>query len=352
MKKSLLFLVLFLTVLCVRAQPLGYYANALGKNGVLLQTSLKNIIDNHSMKTYPLWSYFSNTDNKGSNKIWDMYSDKPVGTASYTYTIGQDQCGQYNSEGDCYNHEHVWPKSYYNDASPMESDLHHIVPTDGWVNNKRAAFPLGDVNNTSYTSSNGTKLGTSATYAGYNGNVFEPIDEFKGDFARMVFYTSTRYKGEDNSWNNWEMASGAVLTADAAAILLQWHNADTVSQKEIDRNNAIYTIQGNRNPFIDYPVFADCIWGTSDCQPLDVADVIFYGVKVFPNPVTDQLQIILPSSLKQRDFKFEVYNSFGQKVISTSQAEINISQLSVGFYTLRLSTLERYKSFSFVKKQN
>ena len=277
-----IFSILFiLSLLCLRlsAQPPGYYTSALGKNGALLKTALHNIIDNHSAQSFPLWIYFSNTDNKGGNIIWDVYSDVPGGTPSYTYQIGADQCGVYNSEGDCYNHEHLWPKTYFNDASPMNSDLHHIYPTDGWVNNKRGNFPFGNVSSTSYTSSNGSRTGSSNTYLGYTGNVFEPIDSFKGDIARVIFYMSTRYEGEDNAWNNWAMANKAVLTNDAVQLLMQWHKNDLVSQKEIVRNNTVYAVQNNRNPFIDYPVFVDCIWGTTDCTPLSTQNVLLPSVK-------------------------------------------------------------------------
>lgn len=350
MKKILIVLILVYSTVGLQAQPPGYYATALGKNGAQLQTALKNIIDNHSSLTYPLWSAFSSTDNKGGNTLWDMYSDVPGGTPSYTYTIGSDQCGQYNSEGDCYNHEHVWPKTYYNDNTPMNSDLHHVIPTDGWVNNKRGNFPIGDANSGGYSSSNGTKTGTSNSYTGYSGNVFEPIDEYKGDFARMYFYTSTRYKGEDAGWKNWEMANGAVLSADAIKLLLQWHHDDTVSQKEIDRNNAIYSIQGNRNPFIDYPVFADCIWGTTDCTPLDVEDVLFLGVELFPNPANESLQINLPGSFDKQNVRFEVYNAFGQKVLESNRYFISTSNLSPGFYTLKIIAKEKSSILSFIKK--
>ena len=354
MKKVIFILFIFLSV-SLSAQPPGYYNNALGKNGVQLQSALKNIIDNHAMQSYPLWSAFPSTDNKGGNVLWDMYSDVPGGTSSYTYTLGTDQCGQYNSEGDCYNHEHVWPKTYFNDVLPMNSDLHHIIPTDGWVNNKRANFPLGNASGQGWTGSNGSKTASSNSYSGYTGNVFEPIDEYKGDFARMFFYMSTRYMGEDNSWKNWEMANKAVLTSDAVQLLMQWHSDDTVSQKEIDRNNAIYAIQGNRNPFIDYPIFADCIWGTTDCTPLSTENFLQVQLKVFPNPSEDKLSIEIPKRFQSQSIDVAIYNTLGQLLIRSSELEINIEQLPAGVYSLQVGIdAERNPGhriqLSFIKK--
>ncbi len=348
--KKLLFIFCCFFYTTLAAQPPGYYTSALGKNGVQLQSALKNIIDNHSIQSYPLWSAFLSTDNKGSNILWDMYSDVPGGTSSYTYTLGADQCGQYNSEGDCYNHEHVWPKTYFNDVTPMNADLHHIIPTDGWVNNKRSNFPMGTATGQGWTGTNGSRTGTSNSYSGYNANVFEPIDEYKGDIARMYFYMSTRYMGEDNSWKNWEMANKAVLTSDAVQLLMQWHSSDTVSQKEIDRNNAIFAIQGNRNPFVDYPIFADCIWGTTDCTPLDLHDIVQSQIKVFPNPSSGIIQIELPVALQHKEIIFEVYDVTGKKILTSNQAVLNTSSLVKGFYALRLYTTETSYATHFVKK--
>ena len=278
-----LFLVLLIISQHTSAQ---YYNSAFGKNGSILKTALYNIIKGHTVGTYSdLWTSFYTTDNKGGNDVWDIYSDIPGGTPPYLYTLGTNQCGTYNSEGDCYNREHTWPSTYFGGVPPMYTDLQQIFPTDGWVNNKRGNFPYGKVNSVSWTSDNGSKTGTSTTYAGYTNDVFEPIDSFKGDLARVYFYMSTRYEGEDAGWTNWEMANGSVLKSEAITLLLNWHQLDPVSQKEIDRNNAVFTIQGNRNPFIDYPQFAECIWGSADCSSLAVSSNMFNQyIQVYPNP--------------------------------------------------------------------
>jgi hypothetical protein len=75
-------------------------------------------------------------------------------------------------------------------------------------------------------------------------------------------------------------------------MLLEWHHLDPVSKKEIDRNNAVYALQGNRNPFIDRPQFADCIWGTSDCSATYVTGTDKdAAIDIYPNPVSDNLTV-------------------------------------------------------------
>ncbi len=139
----------------------------------------------------------------------------------------------------------------------MYSDLFHLYPTDGWVNNKRENYPFGTTASPSWTSTNGSKLG-ACSYTGYSGTVFEPINAYKGDFARSYFYMAVRYYGEDSAWPGSDMVTGSQPKAWALKMLMEWDMSDPVSQKERDRNNVVYTIQGNRNPFID---------NTSLCQP-------------------------------------------------------------------------------------
>jgi hypothetical protein len=120
-------------------------------------------------------------------------------------------------------------------------------------------YPYGEVDSPEWTSLNGSKRGVNVS-PGYTGIVFEPIDAFKGDIARTYFYMSTRYDGEDAGWPGSDMTDGAELRPWAADMLLRWHNEDPVSQKERDRNAAVYAIQQNRNPFIDRPVFAPLLF--------------------------------------------------------------------------------------------
>jgi len=241
--------------------PNGYYDPAAGLSGPTLQQALHDIIDNHNAQSYSaLWTAFQTTDVKPNGKVWDMYSDIPGGTPPYEYTFGSDQCGNYSGEGSCYNREHSWPKSWFNNGTPMYTDLFHLVPTDGYVNSQRSNYPYGEVSNPTWISQNGSKRGP-CSYPGYSGTVFEPIDAYKGDFARNYFYMSTRYLNEDNGWAGSPMVNGSQLVPWALNMLLEWAAEDPVSQKELDRNNAVYAIQNNRNPYIDHPEYTALVWG-------------------------------------------------------------------------------------------
>lgn len=279
------FFLLFVIPVLLHAQiPPGYYNSAAGLKGNNLKIALYNIIKNHTVISYSgLWTAFQKTDKKTNGKVWDIYSYKPVGAQPYEYTFVTNQCGSYNSESDCYNREHTWPQSWFNSTPGPDSDLFHIYPSDGYVNNVRSNFPYGKVTSASYTSQNGSKLGPCVS-AGYNQTVFEPIDEFKGDLARSYFYMTTRYYSEDASWGTSDATNKATILSWQLNLLMQWHHQDPVSAKEIARNDSIYyKYQANRNPFIDHPEYADSIWAfTTDIQELK-ADARNY-FSVFPNP--------------------------------------------------------------------
>jgi endonuclease I len=252
-----------------------YYDSAEGLTSYTLKTALYNIINGHTTQSYgDLWTFYTanelDTYYENDGSILDIYSESPNSTDSYTYTSGSDQCGNYSGESDCYNREHSFPRSWFGGAvDPMNTDVHHIFATDGYVNSKRSSYPYGEVNSASYTSNNGTKLGSATSSLGYSGTVFEPIDEFKGDLARAYFYMATRYQNDIDGWESNSTYADAVLDGTSTQVfeawfldmLKSWHIQDPVSQKELDRNDAAYSHQGNRNPFVDYPSFVTEIWG-------------------------------------------------------------------------------------------
>ena len=262
MRRLFVTLLLAANLLSWAQAPSGYYNAASGKTGDELKTALHDIIKGHTTVSYNnLWNAFWSTDNKGGGIVWDMYSDVPDGTPPYVFELGQHQCGSYSGEGDCYNREHSWPKSWFGSQTTPECDLHHIFPTDGYVNQKRDNYPFGEVQSASWTSQNGSKRGTCKSSLGYSGTVFEPIDAYKGDFARAIMYMSVRYYGEDSNWGSSGMTNKSEILPWAIAMLMDWNEQDPVSQKEIDRNNAIYAdYQHNRNPFVDHPEYARMIW--------------------------------------------------------------------------------------------
>lgn len=289
--------------------PAGYYNSASGLSGAALKSALSNIITNgHQDKGYSgLWTGYKTTDidknyeNDGS--ILDIYSENPSGTDPYKYTPVTNQCGTYSVEGNCYNREHIVPQSLFSEAAPMVSDIHFIRATDGKVNGMRSNYPFGKVGTATFTSQNGSKLGNSVS-SGYSGTVFEPIDAFKGDVARMIFYFVTRYQSKLSTFTSGNMLGSSTfpgLQTWELNVLLAWHNQDPVSQAEINRNNASYTFQGNRNPFIDNPNYVDLIWGSqqpsSDTQAptsvtgLNVSGTTSSSISLAWNASTDNVGV-------------------------------------------------------------
>ena len=230
-----------------------YYAAADGKKGAALKTSLCGVIydrnEGGDLNTAykALWTHFKTTDAKPNGKVWDMYSNKRE------MTFGTDQdTGSGSQEGQYYNREHSMPNSWFGGkVMPMYTDLFHMYPTDKVVNNKRGNNPFGETANPSWKSANDfSKLGPCSV-EGYSGVVFEPNDEYKGDFARTYFYMVTCY---EEKLPNWYISY--------AEMLMKWAKNDPVSEKETNRNNAVFGIQNNRNPFIDYPGLEEYIWGS------------------------------------------------------------------------------------------
>ena len=345
MRTSLSILSLLMAIsLCTFAQiPPNYYNSANGLKGANLKLALHKIIRNHTQRSYAnLWTDFETTDKKTNGKVWDMYSDNPTGSPAYEFTFGSNQCGNYSTEGDCYNREHSFPKSWWGgNQDTMYTDLFHLVPTDGYVNGKRANFCYGEVSSPTWTSTNGSKLGP-CSFSGYTGTVFEPIDEYKGDFARAYFYMATRYTHKIKGWNS-DMLAGDDFAPWALNLLHQWHLQDTVNQKELDRNDAIYSIQGNRNPFIDQPLWVDSIWFDT-IQPPDTTAILSQfqtsSVHLFPNPSSTQIHIQV-SGVSEQYWTACFYTIQGIEVkmvqFRNNDMKINIQNLESGFYLIKLT---------------
>jgi len=271
--KHIYILFLLISSIGIAQTPSDYYDSADGLSGFTLKSELKTIITNgHNDQGYDgLYTgyatvFIDNIEESGyenDGTLLMYYTENPNGTDPYMFTLGTNQCGNYNSESDCYNREHLVPQSSFGSASPMKNDIHHVVPSDGYANGKRNNFPFGTVGSATWTSLNGSKLGSS-NVTGYSGTVFEPIDEFKGDIARAILYFVTRYENNVDGYSSFEMFNGTenqALEDWAIDMLLDWHyNIDPVDQYERDRNDAAYNFQGNANPFVDHPEYANMIW--------------------------------------------------------------------------------------------
>lgn len=241
------------TVLTVNAEiPTGYYTGLNGKATSELKTALCNIIYDHTqVSSYSaLPSYFQKTDVRpNGTEWWEMYSNE---TFSYPSFTGM-------------NREHCVPKSWWGGTTsiPAYTDLNHLYPSEMNANSAKSNYPLGEVSGTPTFDNGVSKVGYAVTGQGGGASrVFEPADEYKGDFARTYFYMATCY--QNLTWKyTYMMQTGTYPTLNTWAIdlLLRWHREDPVSQKETDRNDVVYSFQNNRNPFIDYPELAEYIWG-------------------------------------------------------------------------------------------
>ena len=254
------------------AIPDNYYEAVDGKkNADNILNALNGIIKGHNVINYnALEDYYEQTDFY-ADTLWDMYS-----TCRFTMA---DANHPQSAVCDGWNKEHLVCQSWLG-SGPMVSDLFNVYPTDARINNLRSNDPYGIVSDGFSGFSKDPdhhglgKLGSSA--ASGIGKCYEPDDRYKGDFARSFFYMAARYR--ENILNNGNGAkmytsTPTNLTAYSLSFLLEWHRNDPVSQKEIDRNQAVYGIQHNRNPFIDYPDLVEYIWGSLVGQPVDLASM-------------------------------------------------------------------------------
>ena len=347
--KKFLFL-LFVLPLFVYSQPkAGYYDSAVGKTDATLRSTLKSIITaGHSVTSYAgLYTAYGTTDiNPANGKIWDIYSN-----CNFTYATDENH-GITGAECTNYNREHTTPQSWFNEESPMVSDLFNVYPTDTKVNGMRSNYPYGEVGTASYTSGNGSKLGTS-NIGSYSGTVFEPINEYKGDLARTFFYMATRYADICQNWSSGATVlygSSMGLSPYAVSLFLKWSRQDPVSTKETLRNNACEKVQKNRNPFIDYPELAEHIWGTKKGIPwsfTSAVDDVKIEFSISPNPVQHVLRIKSDES----QFHYVIYNLNGQVLMQddvNGNSTISTSQLDNGMYLLELSAGTRKTIQKFV----
>ncbi len=262
-----------------------YWASADNKSGAALWSAIsaQTNVGYSSLGYNGLWTAYATTDvYPGTNKIWDMY-----GECDFTYST--DKCGTYGGVCDCYNREHSIPQSWWGGGtSGIGCDIFHLVPTDGKINGVRSNDEFGIVNGG--TDWRGNKSGTAGSWstdrptiasaAGEvikgSGNVFEPKDEYKGDFARGYMGTIIKWQlanlttGNNFFSGSYTPAGNFGFTKKAVVLMMKWHREDPVSQKEIDRNNGIQKTQGNRNPFIDYPYLAEYIWGEHAGEAVDM----------------------------------------------------------------------------------
>lgn len=262
---SLLWVFACLSLALYAQIPSGYYKSADGKKASALKTSLHEIISSHKVVSYgDLWEAYETTDvvDGTDDQVYDMFS----------YDVNY-----YSSRGNAINREHVVPKSWWGGTSSYASysDLFNVIPSNATANSAKSNYPLGVIDGNVNFDNGCTRVGKSSQSGGAS-NVFEPADQYKGDFARIYMYVATCY--QNISWlekYDYAFAAGATdyptLQPWITKILLDWNRRDPVSEREIKRQEAVYSIQKNRNPFIDYPVLAEHIWGDSTSVAFNLA---------------------------------------------------------------------------------
>lgn len=291
--KSLKVLCAVLLVCCaayVSAEdmPAGYYNTIQGTKDSMLKTALHQIIKGgeryiygpntyHTtnkiqngdtiwkvgdLKAYGTWHGFQNSDQQSDGTIWDMYST----TKRYFPIKGGSAAGM--------DIEHSLPKSWWGgDENDAYTDLYHLNPADHAANNNKSNYPPGILNDSNKVNNGIFFMGKDKEWNDY---AFSVIDEYKGDFARAYFYVSTAYHDM-----KWDASYSKYVTNDSyltftpylIQVLLQWHRIDPVSEKEINRLDAISSIQHNRNPFIEYPELVEYIWGNKQGQTVDLSSL-------------------------------------------------------------------------------
>ncbi|MCM1293107.1 MAG: endonuclease [Bacteroides sp.] len=332
MKTRLLYLATWMlacTVSAMAEAPTGYYNSLVGKSESDLKTAVYQIINPHTqVSSYNnLPSYFRQTDVRpGTSYWWDMYSDMSV---NINGTFGTYM-----------NREHSLPKSWWGGSTttPAYVDLYHLYPAEAKANQAKSNYPLGEIKaGTTPTFNNGVSMVGTGVNAGGATYVYEPANEYKGDFARTYFYMVTCY--QYMNWvKDWQVKNGIYPSLQQWSIdlLLKWHRADPVSEKEINRNEAVYKIQNNRNPFIDDPDLAEYIWGNKKGQAYKLPTTVEPGgdATLFTpvNKMTiDFGEVALGNSItSQLIFRGEnVYGTFSLGISGANKSLFKLSSTTV-----------------------
>ena len=313
--------------------PTGYYNSLEGLAGPALKQAIQNIIANpalvHAHSYGDVINILKTADQNplNSNQVWLIYNEQP--RSKIDYQTGSSIVGKWNREhiycqsrgnyGDLYNTNpdgmNVWASSGPNDIGAGLSDAHHLRAVDGQENSSR--------NNRNYG-------------VDYNGPAGAP-DSWKGDVSRALFYMAVRYNGL--SVVNGDPADGTVGQIGDLATILNWNHLDLSDDFEMNRNNYIYTWQVNRNPFIDYPLLADYIWGTHAGEvwhaSLSTAEFGENTVAVYPNPAKDYVMISGVDGGAVEIFTMSGARLYGASFTSETQIPLSLTR---GIYLMKIAS--------------
>ncbi len=288
-----------------------YYSNADGKKGAELKTALFNIMGNPSVKSYgSLWTHYYATDRLPDNQVVDRYS-----------YVKRYFTGQNGNQVSGMNKEHGIAQSWWGGGTTgIGSDLHHVLPSDATANSNKSNYGMGVVTTINQKASNGCiKVGKGT--AGNNGtvNLWEPADEWKGDFARMYFYIVTAYEEKNltqaEGCNTMMNNSYPKLQQWAYELYIKWSKEDPVDEQERVRNNKVDSIQGNRNPFIDFPGLERYIWGDRKNEAVDLAN--------YETPDSGNTQVDATASFAVESKALIVGDTYQQQVTTDSNGEVS-----------------------------
>ena len=323
--------------------PSGYYDSLEGLSGNALKQAVQDIIASPSVRLHSyadIWDIIRIADQnpQNSNQVWCMYIEAPmskidqqntssiVGKWNREHIFCQSRGGFEVANGDTADGIGVWNSTSAASVVDGVSDAHHIRVENGQENSSRNNKNYGTVN-------------SSTVYAGPSGTQ----GSWRGDVARALFYMAVRFDGLNvvNGDPSEYLPSTSIASGNIGdlATLLVWNHSDPRDDFEMNRNNYIYTWQMNRNPFIDYPLLVDYIFGANFGQPwsssLSIQNPIENKVAVYPNPTTDY---IIVAGLEGNS-KVEIYTITGQMVQSQNfENEIRINiDLNAGMYLVKVS---------------
>jgi endonuclease I len=380
--------------------PPGYYNAATGLSCQSLKDALSNIIstgqvtlvygqlDNNQM---PIVDTIRSDDGT-SSILWDIYSNNNAGPEPYTFNSSQVNPGGFcgsstpTVDGTCWNKEHTFPKAWFASAYPTYADLFVVRPTDYRLNAKRGNAPYATVSSPTYQFPvNGVypgypippnpvldKLGPSSTPGVTIPVAWEPSDAIKGDLARGYFYILTRYQSNLGAWVTANTGTGIEKVVDAAnslypsfnlpylKMMYDWHIADPVDAKEINRNNLIYTQQNNRNPYIDHPEYVFQVWQCTGVIPVTITD--FTAVK-HTESVLLNWNATYETNFKQYDIErsidgtnfYKIGEIAGRNLSNYSFNDDHLPNGSIAYYRLKMIDIDgkfKYSKIIAVRLNN
>ena len=385
-KKHLILLALIISGSLSFGQiPTGYYDAAAGQSCDNLKNVLNSIISSGQITL--IYGQLDNiqmpivdtirTDDGTDYMIWDIYSNNNTGPEPYYFNSSQITPGGFcgsttpTVDGTCWNKEHTFPKAWFSSAYPTYADLFVVRPTDYRLNAKRVNAPYATVAAPTYQFPvNGVypgypippnpvldKLGPSSATGVTIPVAWEPSDAVKGDLARGYFYILTRYQSDLSTWVTANTGTGIEKVVDASntlypsfnlpylKMLYSWHLADPVDAKEINRNNLIYTQQGNRNPYVDHPEYVYEVWQCTGVIPVTIIDFVAQKNKEsvlltwYATHETDFKDFNIERSIDGIHFN-KIGSIAGTNLANYSFSDNNLPNGSIVYYRLKMIDID------------